>query len=140
MKQVLYVMQGPSGSGKSTLAKQIQHATINTVICSTDDYHYEDGVYNFKVDKLAEFHQANIDRSKKALDEGKSVIVDNTNIKRWNCFAYVEYAVKSNIPVVFIRVTGNFKNVHGVPDKTVQIMLASMETLTVENVLTSKLV
>lgn len=144
MSQTLYVMQGPSGAGKSTIANAIR-ATVpmwpgksGCMICSTDDLFYEDGVYNFRPEKLPEFHAMNLANAKQFMDEGYSVIVDNTNIQRWQCREYVKYAVAKGIPVVFVRVNGRFSNLHGVPDEKVEQMRAGMEDLTVESVLASK--
>lgn len=138
MNQTLYIMQGPSGAGKSTVAQKIQFATANTVICSTDDLFYEDGVYNFRPAMLPAFHKKNLERTIDALKAGKSVIVDNTNIQRWQCREYVRFAVDNGISVVFIRVNGRFKNAHGVPDDKVEQMRAGMEDLDVASVLASK--
>jgi predicted kinase len=138
MNQTLYIMQGPSGAGKSTVAQKIQFATEGTVICSTDDLFYEDGVYNFRPSLLPAFHKKNLERTIAALEAGKSVIVDNTNIQRWQCRGYVRYAHDKGIPIVFIRVNGRFKNTHGVPDDKVEQMREAMEDLDVTSVLASK--
>lgn len=137
MNQTLYVMQGASGSGKSTISEMICRSLPKCVICSTDDLFWEGTKYNFRFEKLAEYHAINLERTKVALDDGYDVIVDNTNIMRWQCRKYVEYAVSKGIAVVFIRVNGQFKNVHGVGDDKVQQMRDSMENLTVESVLAS---
>lgn len=137
MSQTLYVMQGASGSGKSTISEMICRSLPKCVIHSTDDLFWEGEKYNFRPEKLSEYHAINLERTKSALDDGYSVIVDNTNILRWQCKKYVEYAVAKGIAVVFIRVTGQFQNVHGVPDEKVQWMRDNMENLTVESVLAS---
>lgn len=147
MNQTLYIMQGPPGSGKSTIAHYIQycHKPVDGPECfifSTDEYHYENSpkgypIYIFKGGKLGEYHRKNYERTIQALDRGCNVIVDNCNIKRKDCKKYVEYAVAHNIPVVFVRVTGNFKSIHGVPEEVIQRMRNQMETLTVESVLNS---
>lgn len=135
--QVLYVMQGPSGGGKSTVARQLQQST-NAEICSTDNFHMVDGKYVFQAIKLADFHKQNLEQAKKLMDEGKTVIVDNTNIRRYEPKGYVQHAVSLGIPVIFIRVDGNFQNTHGVPQDKVDLMRKNMETLTVESVLASR--
>jgi predicted kinase len=78
-------MQGPPGSGKSTRALKIarEHGAI---ICSTDSYFYtRDGRYLFDLALLSAHHQRNTRRALALLDEGFSVVVDNTNIQRWAC-------------------------------------------------------
>ncbi len=142
LEQALVVFQGPSGGGKSTeagkLVRLIKEAGRDAVVYSTDDYHWENNGYVFKPTRLGEFHAKNLERSKAALDARQTVIVDNTNIRRWECKGYVEHAVKLGIPVVFIRVDGNFQNIHGVPDDKVRMMRDNMEELTVESVLASQ--
>ena len=131
---MLYIMQGVPGSGKSYVASHMQFGLSNCVVFSTDDYHYENGEYKFKPEKLGEFHELNYQRTVKFLQEGKTVIVDNTNLQRWTVKKYVQFAVENNIPVVFIRVTGNFQNTHGVPPEKIEQMKAAIENLTVESV------
>lgn len=43
------------------------------------------GEYQFDGSMLATNHERNLERAKVALDEGRSVIVDNTNIQGWQC-------------------------------------------------------
>lgn len=142
INQTLYIIQGPPGSGKSFISSMLcnglKSCFHDVVVYSTDDFFMEDGIYNFSAALLPEHHKSNFEWTCVALKQGKSVIVDNTNIHRWNCRDYVEFAAANSIPVVFIRVTGNYKNIHGVPDKIVEKMKNEMEDLTVESVLKSK--
>ena len=135
---MLIIMQGPPGSGKTTIAEEQLAEEYDAEIYSTDDFFTEDGVYNFDISKLNENHQKNQDRTFKALKEGKNVIVDNTNIMRWHCKAYVQAAVELGIEVKFVRAEGDYKTIHGVPQDKIEQMRASMEDLTVESVLASK--
>lgn len=138
---MLYILQGPSGSGKSTLAKMIQsaHAKGTVSICSTDSYFYKDRTYQFDPSRLGEYHEKNLKAACLLMENGCSVIVDNTNIHCWECYGYVKYAVDHGIDVCFIRVTGskNWKTTHGVPDAIVRRQLEEMENLTVESVLSA---
>lgn len=136
--QKLIVMQGQPGSGKSTLALALSKET-GAIICSTDDLFLDvDGKYQFDFTKLGVNHKRNQDIAVNLLKEGKSVIVDNTNIYGWQAKPYVEAAVALGIEVEFVRATGNFKTVHGVPDAKVEQMKRDMEVLTLESVLKSK--
>ena len=45
MKNTVYIIRGLQGSGKSTLAKKIASKSLDSVICSADDYFYKDGKY-----------------------------------------------------------------------------------------------
>lgn len=71
------------------------------------------------------------------LDEGWTVVVDNTNIQRWACREYVRHAVRLGVRVEFVRMTGRFRNEHGVPAEAVESMRSNMEDLTLEAVLAS---
>lgn len=133
----LYIMQGVPGSGKSTLADAMAKSMF-ALVYSTDSFFYREGVYKFDPQKLGEYHALNFERTIRALDAGINVIVDNTNIQRWQCRPYVEYAVKIGVPVVFVRVTGEFESIHGVPKSKIQQMRSQLEDLTVESVLASR--
>lgn len=136
-QQTLYVLQGPPGGGKSTLACMIS-AFTGALICSTDDFFMKDGEYVFNPAKLAEYHAANQARVAKALADGHSVIVDNTNTKRWEAKPYLTEAVRLDIPIVFIRVDGCFQSRHGVPPERIQQMRAAMENLDLLTCLAAK--
>lgn len=132
LPQTLIVMQGLPGAGKSTLARMIAACT-GAVICSTDDYHVEaDGVYRYKANYAQDFHRKNQLRAAELLKAGKSVIVDNTNIRNWDASHYVKEARKLGVPVQFIRVSSPFKSTHGVPEETIARMRATQEVLSVE--------
>lgn len=131
--QTLYIMQGVPGSGKSTVAKAIKgDYNPRIVICSTDEYFYEGGVYKFDPSKLGEYHLKNLWRAIDFMEKGFSVIVDNTNIRAKDCKNYVAHALRLGMSVQFIRVTGNFQSIHGVPQATIDRMKASMEDLSIE--------
>lgn len=75
-------------------------------ICSTDTFSLTpDGRYRWSADRLAQNHEANLRRATAFLDEGRSVIVDNTNIQAWQPRAYVRHAVKLGVQVRFVRAT-----------------------------------
>jgi predicted kinase len=134
---MLIVMQGASGSGKSTEAAKLSQQ-FNAVIVSTDDEFTENGVYTFNVALLGVNHNKTQQKAAKLLAEGKNVIVDNTNLQRWECRPYVEAALKHGHEVQFVRCEGTWQNVHGVPQDRVEMMRRRMEDLTVENVMASK--
>lgn len=141
--QTVYIMRGPSGSGKSTMAQQImsQHMGRGHVhVVSADAYMYEGGVYCFQRDKLsmahkmcfAEFCYA-VGKITFAQDDGV-VIVDNTNIRRWEFAPYVTVAQKLgwNVeycipPKPWSAATFAVRNIHGVPLETVARMISEFE-------------
>lgn len=82
-KKELILMRGLPGSGKSFLAKQLSGK--NGSIFSTDDYFTDSqGKYNWDPEKIEIAHQWNNERIKKAIEQGMpTVILDNTNVSRW---------------------------------------------------------
>lgn len=148
VKQTMYILQGPPGSGKSTLAEGLFHVATRAghlcLVASTDDYFYRldpdarEVRYDYKADQAAEAHLWNQERVRRALTLGDSVVVDNTNIRAWEARPYVEMAVERGIPVVFIRLTADFGNVHGVPEEVVEGKRRSLEDLTVEKCLAAR--
>lgn len=152
MLQTCIILQGPSGSGKSSLSRVIQAGADADYrrlakgeghkpcfICSTDDFFLnEAGVYVFKKERLGEYHAKNQAKARLLLKEGQSVIVDNTCIHKYEAKPYVQAAVDASVPVVFIRMAGQWKNEHGVPEQVVARMRAEMEPLTVEGCLAAR--
>ncbi|GAP75127.1 MULTISPECIES: ATP-binding protein [Pseudoalteromonas] len=97
MKQA-FILRGLPGSGKTHYAQSLADDLVagdasQYFICSTDDFFVQDGHYQFDKHKLPEYHNLNLARYIKALAEGiPLVIVDNTNIKKWEFIAYIEAA------------------------------------------------
>lgn len=137
MPQTLYILQGLPGSGKSTLAKQMMQGREPVLICSTDDFFWVGEQWIFDPAKLGEYHEKNQQDAREFMADGCTVIVDNTNLQCWEAKPYVVNALRLGIPVVFVRVTGNFKSTHGVPPEVIEKMRLRMEDLTVEKVLAS---
>jgi predicted kinase len=137
MEQVLVILQGASGSGKSTKAKELAKQ-YNAVVYGSDEFFYVDGVYKFDPTKLGFYHKKNQERTIKALENGVSVIVDNTNLEKWQAQPYVEAAVELGVEVIFVRCDGKYQNIHGVPPEKVEQMRNRLEELTVEGCLNSK--
>lgn len=130
----MVIMQGHSGSGKSTLAKVIA-GVLNANIFSTDDFFMVDGKYVFNSTELRENHAMNQIAVAQAVDRRENVIVDNTNIRKWEAAPYVKIGVNANYSIRFVRATGNYQNTHGVPDEVIQRMKDNMEDLSVEECL-----
>uniref|UniRef100_A0A8D0LA40 NEDD4-binding protein 2-like 1 n=1 Tax=Sphenodon punctatus TaxID=8508 RepID=A0A8D0LA40_SPHPU len=100
--KTLYLLRGLPGSGKSTLARQLKREFPSAVVFSTDDFFFQDGIYEFDHDYLEEAHKWNQKRARKAMKNGKSpVIIDNTNIHAWEMKPYVIMARDHNYEVIF---------------------------------------
>lgn len=132
---------GIPGSGKSTLAQKmagLADATGQThVICSTDDFFVEGGVYKFNPGKLMEYHARNFQKFALALaNRTDLVIVDNTNLRAEHREPYILLAKALGYEVE-MPVVGEFteeackeyagRNVHGVPLEGLRRMAASVQ-------------
>lgn len=122
--QELVLIRGVPGSGKSTLAKKLGYAHFEA-----DMYFELKGKYTFDASKLQEAHKWCQNEVYKTLKAGKSCVVSNTFVKRWEMQPYLDMAKKENIPVRIIEATGNYKNVHGVPDEVIANMKQRWETV-----------
>jgi predicted kinase len=130
---MMTIMRGLPGSGKSTKARQL--ADDNTVICSADDHFMVDGEYVFNPDQIGAAHQACQDKARKALMDGKDVIIDNTNTQKWEMQPYLDMAAffKVTLEVVNIFDGGCSdeelveRNSHGVPIEAIRRMRARWE-------------
>ncbi|GFY48334.1 NEDD4-binding protein 2 [Trichonephila inaurata madagascariensis] len=132
--QVLIILRGLPGSGKSTLAKKLK---FNGVICSTDDFFYQKGKYIFDFTKLDEAHHWNQNRAREAILNGITpVIIDNTNVERWEMSPYVSMGKKYNYDTVILEPNTPWKfkarelvnrNKHHVPKEKILKMLDKYE-------------
>ena len=142
MKQV-FILRGLPGSGKSHYAQSLCDEMVNGdeaqyVVCSTDDYFMADGEYRFDKSKLSEYHNLNLARFIRALSQHiPLVILDNTNIRKWEFVAYAEAAHALGYQVKEV-VVGEIKdkamqhlyyqrNIHKVPLKTINKMAYQFE-------------
>jgi predicted kinase len=142
MKQVV-ILRGLPGSGKSYYAQNLSDDLVNGdeqqyLICSTDDYFWQNGEYQFDKNKLSEYHNLNLSRFIRALSQNiPLVIVDNTNIRRWEFIAYIEAANALGYQVKEV-VVGDIKdkamqhlysqrNIHRVPLKVINKMAYQFE-------------
>jgi len=110
-KKKLYVMRGVAGSGKSFIARKL--AGSRGVICSADDSHLdpETGEYNWKPERVKFSHQECRNKALKCVKNGVPiVIIDNTNIKRWEMFQLK--------PVILLAIEHNYEIIIKEPDPT----------------------
>lgn len=138
---MLIIMQGAPGSGKTELARRLE-MSLQGIRCSTDDFFCtgENHAYIFRPELLREFHEKNQIRVRQHLKNGiyTTAIVDNTNLRKWEVRPYVEAARDFGATVVFVRCTGAFQNVHGVPTEKVEEMRKNLEELSIEGCLSAK--
>lgn len=105
-----HIMRGIPGSGKSTRAKELAPPAF---ICSADDYFMKDGVYTFVQHEIGKAHQACLKKfvdaihaNHKAIMDGDfwadfDIVVDNTNLRRWEYETYEKIAHIAGMVVEF---------------------------------------
>lgn len=122
--KILYIIRGVPGSGKSTLAHKL---TDNVV--EADQYFYDDkGNYNWSADKLNQAHNWCYNTVKKYMEESRDKIaVANTFVKNRDYKRYVELAKEFGYKVDIRTCTGNYQNIHNVPDETVERMRSKFQ-------------
>lgn len=122
----LVLIRGLPGSGKSTLAKSMtSHAHVEA-----DMYFVVPYVgYVFDASKIRAAHGWCQRRTRWLLESGQNVVVSNTFTQKWEMQPYIDMAAALNVKVRVIEATGNFKNVHGVPDDIIEKMKARWEVI-----------
>ncbi|XP_041373615.1 2',3'-cyclic-nucleotide 3'-phosphodiesterase-like [Gigantopelta aegis] len=128
--KVMFIMRGLPGSGKSTIVRSIQSTYPISAVCSADDYFLKDGVYNFDPNKLGPAHETCRLRTEQHCQSGCPVVViDNTNVKRWEMKEYLDLALRTNYVVVLVEPQTPWKfdarelarrNKHGLSEEILQ--------------------
>ncbi|XP_063410923.1 2',3'-cyclic-nucleotide 3'-phosphodiesterase-like [Mytilus trossulus] len=135
--KTMFIMRGVSGSGKSTLVKLIGNIYRDSRICSADQYFMKNGEYRFDKSNLSIAHEKCDEKAKKACLNGVPVVViDNTNVKRWEMSSYLALAFTNNYPVVVVQPRTPWSkdadklaelNSHGVTSDIIRQKLRSFE-------------
>ena len=124
----MFIMRGVSGSGKSTIVSELKSTYSDAVVCSADDFFFgENGVYTFDIKLLPVAHESCRNKARTACETKKNiVIIDNTNVKKWEMTDYVNMAsnhgyviniIVPQTPWCFDPVELARKNQHGVPEE-----------------------
>ena len=111
----LVLIRGIPGSGKSTLAKT---SFPDHQLVEADMFFERDGKYTFDPKELQKAHDWCLAAVKEGLADGRNVVVANTLTKFWEVKRYLGLGV----PVRVVEATGNYQNVHDVPDEAVTRM------------------
>lgn len=123
--KILYIIRGVPGSGKSTLAHKL---TDNVV--EADQFMYVNGEYKWAATKLHYAHSMCKRTVEDYMIEGRDVIaVANTFIKRKDVQPYIDLAEEYGYKVIQKVCTGNYQNVHNVPQETVDKMRKKFEEI-----------
>ena len=115
-KGKLYIYRGLPGSGKSTAARK--NADVDFVF-EADDYFMLPMIgYQYDRDMIRQAHEWCQWRTKTALDMGYNVAVANT----FTTYKEIAPYLSMTDNVFIICCTGNFKNIHNVPDDVINRM------------------
>lgn len=121
----LVLIRGLPGSGKSTMAKSMAgYLHIETDMFFVTPY---EG-YKFDPRRISEAHSWCQRLTKYAL-KTVNVVVSNTFTQKWEMQPYFDMGAELGIPVRVIEATGNFQNIHGVPEAAIERMRARWEEL-----------
>ena len=138
MEQLLTILSGIPGSGKSRVAGRIQEAT-GAIVASTDQFMVnEAGEYEFKLEQMDPAFSACSLKVMENLLEGRSVVVDNTNIgvaeiNAWIVIGQGARAKNPELKVELVRVPVDptvafLRQQHGAPEETHSRMAKEFES------------
>lgn len=133
----VYILRGLPGSGKSTWAQEQQHhvGRAFSVICSADDYHMKNGIYQFDPKNISTAHNECMKKFLHSLNNvghTELLIVDNTNTTTWEIAPYYRLAeVYGHKPIILEFLCDPIQafkqTIHGVPYATITRMFRNIQ-------------
>jgi hypothetical protein len=126
-KTKLILIRGISGSGKTTHAKKLMNEDPSLSHYEADMFFCKNGFYKFHTSKLKYAHTWCKNNTEEDLRNGKSVIVSNTFTQKWEIEPYIELGKKYGAEIIIKKATGNYQNIHGVPDEALERMRSRWE-------------
>lgn len=119
----LTLIRGLPGSGKSTYAK----THFSCLHLENDMFHINDGSYDWTPEGMKEAVKWCSETCRKALELGMDVVVSNTFTKRSHVEFYRKIAMETHAEFEVYRCTGDYGNVHEVPEATFESMKSGFE-------------
>lgn len=123
----LYLVRGFPGSGKSTIASSLARDG-GLVHLETDMFFtLADGIFRYNASRIKEAHEWCQEVTKKTLKSGRSVIVSNTFIQKWEMDPYLLMAKELSTFFQVIECKGKYGSDHGLPKETMERMVTRWE-------------
>lgn len=135
----IILARGLPGAGKTTLANAISMFNV-----AADDYQMDNGVYNWRADRVQDAHKQCLERTRTfvtglmALDEigvfetpDPVVVVHNTFTREWEMQPYFDLAKElgCNIFSIIVENRQGHTNQHGVPEEQIAKMQERFEVV-----------
>ena len=141
MHQKLYIVRGLPGSGKSTYANNLKNSDPMIVGFEADQFFIDfNGVYKFDADYLSSAHDWCHTNTLKYLYSGYDVVVSNTFVKMWEMERYfILSRIFPQLSIKVIELKTNYGTIHGVPEKTIQLMRENWEEVP-DDIISGKIV
>ncbi len=114
----LILLRGLPGSGKSTKAKAEfpGYFHLEADMFFLRNVEGQGWIYVFDPTCLRAAHEWCQKQVRQQLVNGYDVVVSNTFTQRWEAQPYLDMAAELGVEVQVITCTGNYQNIHGVPE------------------------
>lgn len=131
----IFLIRGIAGSGKTTLANLLAAGT-GAVSIAADDYFIDsDGEYRFNPSLLPSAHEQCNVRARRSMEEGRTIIIHNTFLQRWEMEPYFKLAEEFGYRTTVVSTYDGGctdeelveRNEHGVPLATIKRMRSNYE-------------